>query len=79
MKIFLASIVSIIFTTSIFATVEDAKKLAEEQILVFKLHMQRCEDEGFDNGLVHDYAYHSGYIHGACEAYINMLKKIDQD
>ncbi len=79
MKIFLASIVSIIFTTSICATVADAIKLAEEQLIVLELHMEYCEEEGYNNGLVMDYQYHNGYVHGARDAYSNMIKKIAQD
>lgn len=78
MKIFLASAIAIILTTSIFATVEDATKLAMEQISVLEAHMITCEYEGYNNGLIIDYRYHNGYVHGARDAYINILKKINQ-
>jgi len=79
MKIFLASIVSIIFSTYSFGDVEQAIKFAEEKILVLELHMEHCEEEGYNNGLIMNYQYHNGYVHGARDAYQNMLKKIDQN
>lgn len=79
MKILLASAIAIIFTTSAYATIEDAKKLAEEQILVLELHMHHCEEEGYNNDLVMGYQYHNGYVHGARDAYQNMLNKIDKN
>ena len=86
MKIFLASGISLFLTLSAtltpqisHATVEDAKKLAEEQVLVLELHMAHCEEEGYNNGLIMDYQYHNGYVHGARDAYRNMLKMIDQN
>jgi hypothetical protein len=86
MKIFLASGIYLFLTLSasliiqpIEATVEDAKKLAIEQISVLEAHMFQCEEEGYNNGLIMDYQYHNGYIHGARDAYDNMLKKIAQE
>jgi len=77
MKIFL----SIFFILPVFlsATIEDAQSFADEQIKVFEAHMMHCEEEGYNNNLVMDYQYHNGYVHGARDAYKNMLKKIEQN
>jgi hypothetical protein len=61
------------------ANVEDAQDMAEEMVFVFEKHMQHCEEEGYNHGLIMDYQYHNGYVHGARDAYSNMLKWIDAD
>ncbi len=85
MKKFIASGMYVFFALSaifmpkiVEATVEDAKKFAEEKILIYELHIHMCEEQGCNDGFIMDYRYQSGYIHGACDAYINMIKKIDQ-
>jgi len=60
------------------ADVDKAIAYAEEKILVLELHMYDCEEEGYNNALIMDYQYHNGYVHGARDAYKNMLKKIEQ-
>jgi len=79
MNKFLTSLFFIICIQCAYATTEDAIKFAEEKILVFELHMEHCEEMGYNNGLVMDYQYHNGYMHGARDAYQNMLKKIYPD
>jgi hypothetical protein len=86
MKYFLTSGIYLFLTLSATlmiqhaeANVEQAIKFAEEKILVLELHMEHCEEEGYNNGLIMDYQYHNGYVHGARDAYNNMLRKIDQN
>jgi len=65
-------------SVNLMANVDDAKEFAKEKVLVLNNHMMHCEEEGYNNNLVMDYQYHNGYIHGARDAYQNMLDKLDQ-
>ncbi len=76
--IFLTLIATLIPQTS-QATVDEAKEYAKQRIFSLEIYMMDCEEEGYNHGLVMDYQYHNGYVHGSRDAYQNILNKIDQD
>jgi hypothetical protein len=77
--IFVFLMLSAFFTPQIIqATVEDARNLAEEMILVYKNHLNKLEDINFINQPIPEYQFHIGYVNGAKDAYTNMIKMIEK-